>query len=64
MAETFRKDHEIENRDERKWFSYLKEKAIKVNFGKLELTATIKNGKIVAFNNIKECDSFNIRETD
>jgi hypothetical protein len=34
MAETFRKDHEIENRDERKWFSYLKEKAIKVNFGK------------------------------
>jgi hypothetical protein len=57
-----RKDHEIENKDERKWFSYLKEKGIVVGYGQLELTAIIKNGKIVAFRSVKEVDNFNIRE--
>jgi hypothetical protein len=64
MAENIKKDHEIENKDERKWFSYLKEKAIQLNFGQLELTAVIKGGKIVAFKSVKALDNFNIREVD
>jgi uncharacterized protein with FMN-binding domain len=64
MAEIIRKDHEIENKDERKWFSYLKEKAKQLDFGQLQLTAVIKGGKIVAFKSVKELDNFNIREVD
>lgn len=65
MAEQItRKDHEIETRDERKWFGYLKDKATRIGYGKLELTIMIKGGKIVSFQSIKEIDTFNIHNVD
>jgi hypothetical protein len=52
---------EIENKDERKWFAYLKQKAKDLNFGCLEMSVIIKGGKIVAFRAIKEVNNFNVR---
>ncbi len=62
MAEEIKRDHEIQTRDERKWFSYLKQKAIDLKYGHLELSVIVKGGKIVAFKSVKEVDNFNIRE--
>jgi hypothetical protein len=64
MAEEIKRDHKIETRDEQKWFSYLKQKAIDLKYGNLELTIMIKAGKIVSFQSIKEIDSFNIHNVD
>ena len=60
--ENIKKDHEIENKDERKWFSYLKQKAIDLKYGHLEFSAVIKGAKIVSFKGIREVDTFNIRD--
>jgi hypothetical protein len=57
-----RKTHEIKTRDERKWFSYIKEKAITLGYGQIEMSIIIKGGKVVAIKSIREIDNFNIRE--
>ena len=53
---------EIETKDERKWFTYLKQKASDLNYGSIELSVVIKSGKIVAFRSGKAIENFNIRD--
>lgn len=51
---------EIENRIERKWFSYLKHRAKEIDYGKLEINLTVKSGKIVNIKLNKMEENFNI----
>ena len=51
---------DIENREEQKWFSFLKQNAEELKFGNISLDMTIKNGKIVNIKNIKTVENFNI----
>jgi hypothetical protein len=53
---------ELETKDEKKWFSYLKQKAHDLNYGCLELSVVVKGGKIVAFRSCKAIENFNIRD--
>lgn len=58
------KEHEIETKEERRWFSIIKEKSREVKYGCLEFKAIIKNGKIVSLQGIREVESFNIDRND
>lgn len=51
---------DIENYSEKKWFSFLKHKAEKVDYGNLQVSLTVKNGKVVAVKHIREEENFNI----
>lgn len=52
--------YEIENQTEKKWFSFIKDKAKKLRFGNLQVNLTIKNGKVVNVKHIREEENFNI----
>jgi hypothetical protein len=51
---------EIEGRDERKWFSFIKHSAQRIDYGEIELKITIKAGNVVNIKNIREIENFNI----
>ena len=49
----------IETENERHWFSVIKQKAVESRFGKLEMSLTVKNGKVSNVCIIKGSENFN-----
>jgi len=51
---------DIQTRQEKLLFSYIVQIAEETGFGNVELSLTIKNGKVVNIKNTKIIDNFNI----